>query len=125
MTLTIDDINNEQTSEYDYQNRKVKENEIEEVEEQQLLNVTIRKSETFKTNYVEFGRLSPSESNNPQISYKTDRLVNESEANEAETRKLLEEIEIRDSEIRSLKEVIDRLAQENTHLRAVLKVTIT
>ncbi|XP_076665517.1 uncharacterized protein LOC143367512 isoform X2 [Andrena cerasifolii] len=124
MTLTIDDINNEQTSEYDYQNRKVKENEIEEVGEQQLSNITTRKNETFKSNYVKFERLSPSESNNLQISYKTDRLVNESEENEAETRKLLEEIEIRDSEIRNLKEVIDHLAQENTHLRAVLKSQI-
>lgn len=125
MALTIDDINNEQTSEYDYQKRKIKENEVEEVEEQQLLNITTRENETFKSNYVKFERLSPSESNNPQISYKTDRLVNEIEENEAETRKLLEEIEIRDSEIRNLKEVIDRLAQENTDLRAVLKVTTT
>ncbi|XP_076231334.1 uncharacterized protein LOC143177344 [Calliopsis andreniformis] len=91
---------------------KKKENEIEDVQEQQLLSNRDIKNEMYQSNYAMYGPLNLLENNSLRI------------RNQNETTKLLEEIEIRDSEIRNLKQTINCLAQENAHLRTLLKSEI-
>lgn len=124
MEAAKDDINKDLELEYKYQKREIKENEIEDVQEQRLLDSTKINNEVYPDNYTIYGQLGSLENNNLRIEYTSNRLINKNQGHQNETQKLLEEIKIRDCEIKNLKQTISRLTQENAYLRAILEVTI-
>ncbi|XP_015438068.1 PREDICTED: putative leucine-rich repeat-containing protein DDB_G0290503 [Dufourea novaeangliae] len=91
------------------QKREIKENEVENAQNQQLINST---------------NIKYSSDDSLNIRYNTNHLKNGDIENQNETKNLRNDMEIKDSEMRNLEDAISRLTQENDDLRVHIKFQI-
>ncbi|XP_076646672.1 uncharacterized protein LOC143355597 [Halictus rubicundus] len=112
---------NEKLKSSENQKKEMKENEIEEVQNQQLCNSTNVECKILNGNYAMFQELNLLDDDGLNVHYEMKHLETRDKDYQSEPQKLLRQIEMKDSEIRDLQDAISRLKQENTNLCIDLK----